>query len=247
MFIHKIASFSNDLKGGNPAGVVVSQEHPSASEMQKIAADVGYSETAFAMPVEGENTYRVRYFSPESEVPFCGHATIALGAVLASQEGDGIFKLVLNETDITVEGRKEGALYSAALQSPKTFSGVVPADLLMDALNLFGYTQDDLDMRIPPAMANAGAQHLIIALSNREKLSSMTYDLDQGRVLFNQAGLVTISLIFIEDDQVFHVRNPFASGGVLEEPSNRGRSCSIFGLFTRYRLAAWWQDNTHTG
>jgi PhzF family phenazine biosynthesis protein len=50
---------------------------PDAAEMQRIAAEVGYSETAFAMP--GGNAWRVRYFSPESEVPFCGHAFTSQG------------------------------------------------------------------------------------------------------------------------------------------------------------------------
>jgi hypothetical protein len=40
--------------------------------------------------------WRVRYFSPDGEVAFCGHATIALGAVLAQQNGDGIFPLTTN-------------------------------------------------------------------------------------------------------------------------------------------------------
>jgi predicted PhzF superfamily epimerase YddE/YHI9 len=58
----------------------------------------------------------VRCFLPENEVPFCGHATIALGAALALQQGDGVFALTLNQTHITVEGQRNGSLISAALQ-----------------------------------------------------------------------------------------------------------------------------------
>jgi len=76
--IQKLSSFSDGLAGGNPAGVVIDANLPSTVQMQKIAADIGFSETAFAMPENG--SWRVKYFSPESEVPFCGHATIALGA-----------------------------------------------------------------------------------------------------------------------------------------------------------------------
>ena len=56
--------------------------------MLKIAADLGYSETAFATPRE-DGDYDVRYFSPEAEVPFCGHATIATGVALAERDGAG--------------------------------------------------------------------------------------------------------------------------------------------------------------
>ena len=80
MNILKIAAFSYQGKGGNPAGVVLSDTMPPAEEMLKIAAEVGYSETAFL--VKQDAGWRVRYFAPAMEVPFCGHATIASGAAL---------------------------------------------------------------------------------------------------------------------------------------------------------------------
>ena len=59
----------------------------SPARMRAIAAEVGYSETVFAAP-HGEG-WRVRYFAPQIEVPFCGHATIAPAAALALAHGDG--------------------------------------------------------------------------------------------------------------------------------------------------------------
>ncbi|TIM62386.1 MAG: PhzF family phenazine biosynthesis protein, partial [Mesorhizobium sp.] len=102
MDVLRIAAFSDGNSGGNPAGVVIGEVLPDAADMQRVAAEVGFSETAFAAR-EGDG-WRVRYFSPESEVPFCGHATIALGAALVRKFGDGIFKLLLNQAAITVEG-----------------------------------------------------------------------------------------------------------------------------------------------
>ncbi len=99
MKVVSVASFADGQAGGNPAGVHISEQLPAASEMQAIAAEVGFSETAFAEPLA--QGWRVRYFSPETEVPFCGHATIGLGAVLAKQEGSGVFELTLNETAIS--------------------------------------------------------------------------------------------------------------------------------------------------
>ncbi|HAV35771.1 MAG TPA: PhzF family phenazine biosynthesis protein, partial [Massilia sp.] len=124
--VQRIAAFSDGNEGGNPAGVWIGAAHPPEAEMQRIAHEIGYSETAFAAPLEegGVEGYRVRYFSPEAEVPFCGHATIALGAALAASRGDGVFPLTLNGARITVEGRRgggEGAqLVSAALQDRKS-------------------------------------------------------------------------------------------------------------------------------
>ena len=228
MPILKIAAFSDGKAGGNPAGVLISAEHPSEPDMRRIAAEVGFSETAFAAPIS-EGTWRVRYFSPESEVPFCGHATIALGAALAMENGDGVFSLKLNEAEITVEGRREGELLSAALQSPPTRSAPAPAELVEAALGLFGYTAADLDPRIPPAIIHGGADHLILALGSREALAAMKYDLDAGRSLMNGAGIVTIVLAWSETPNLFHTRNPFAPGGVYEDPATGAATAALAG------------------
>ena len=227
MDVLRIAAFSQGERGGNPAGVAIGETLPEASEMQRIAAEVGFSETAFAAK-SGEG-WRVRYFSPESEVPFCGHATIALGAALAMQNGDGVFPLTLNAAEITVEGRRDGETIAAALQSPGTRSRPADPALLAKALALFGLDEADLDTRIPPAFAEGGATHLILALASRDKLASMAYDLDAGRDLMNAAGLVTISLIHAETPQRIHARNPFASGGVYEDPATGAAAAALAG------------------
>lgn len=230
----RLASFSTQNRGGNPAGVVIAQHHPSEDVMRKIAAELGYSETAFACP-EG-NDWRVRYFSPESEVPFCGHATIALGAALAAQEGDGVFRLNLNQTSITVEGHCSDGQMRAALQSPETHSTSAAPALVDAALALFGFKADDLDARFAPSFAQGGATHLILVLNDRAKLAAMSYDLGPGRILMRENNLVTIALVWVEDDQVFHVRNAFASGGVVEDPATGAAAAAFAGYL---RDIAW--------
>lgn len=227
MNILRIAAFSDAGLGGNPAGVMIADTHPDDTEMQRIAAEVGYSETAFAMP-EGE-AWRVRYFSPESEVPFCGHATIALGAALALKHGNGVFKLRLNQADITVEGEhKAGALY-AALQSPQTHSAPMPVALLTEVLALFGYCESDLNAEIPPARVHGGADHLALCLNSRTALSAMQYDLAAGRELMQSEGVITILLAYAETPRLFHSRNPFASGGVYEDPATGAATAAFAG------------------
>jgi PhzF family phenazine biosynthesis protein len=227
MNILKIAAFSDGDTGGNPAGVALGGELPEVGAMQRIAAEINFSETAFAAPVG--TGWRVRYFSPESEVPFCGHATIALGAALALKHGDGVFALTLNEANITVEARTGGDLVTAALQSPPTRSMLAPAPLVYGALALFGYTPEDVDARIPPAIVHGGADHLALVLKSRQTLAAMAYDLDAGRNLMNRAGLVTILLAWAETPQRFHTRNPFASGGVYEDPATGAATAAFAG------------------
>ena len=225
--LQRIAAFDDNGQGGNPAGVWIGAALPSAAEMARIAHQVGFSETAFAAPL-GEG-WRVRYFSPESEVPFCGHATIALGAALARAHGDGCYALTLNAASITVEGRVDGERVQAALQSPPTWSRPADTGLVDAALALFGYTRADLDPRIPPALAHGGADHLVLALSNRALLAAMRYELDAGRSLMLAHGLVTVVLAWAEDPQRFHTRNPFASGGVHEDPATGAGTAALAG------------------
>jgi PhzF family phenazine biosynthesis protein len=229
--ILRIAAFSDGDTGGNPAGVWIGASLPPAEEMQRLAHAVGYSETAFAaQEKKGQGQgWRVRYFSPASEVPFCGHATIALGAALARRDGDGVYTLSLNDADITVEGRREGDRVAAALQSPPTWSRPAAPELVADALLLFGYHAADLDPRIPPGLAHAGANHLVLALASRDLLAAMRYDLEAGRALMATYGLTTIVLAWVENPQRFHTRNPFAIGGVYEDPATGAGTAALAG------------------
>lgn len=225
--ILKLAAFSDGEHGGNPAGVWIGDALPDDPGMQRIAAEVGFSETAFAAPIEGG--WRVRYFSPLAEVPFCGHATIALGAALAARLGDGVFNLTLNNAQITVEGHAQGELTSAALQSPPTHSKPVSPQLLDEALKLFGLSADDLDERIAPASINGGAGHLVLALKDRATLKAMRYDQQAGRELMVREGWATILLTYAETERLFHTRNPFAFGGVYEDPATGAATAAFAG------------------
>jgi PhzF family phenazine biosynthesis protein len=230
--VQRIAAFSDGQQGGNPAGVWIGDALPPESAMQRIAHEIGYSETAFAAPL-GDG-WRVRYFSPESEVPFCGHATIALGAALAASHGDGVYPLALNDAAITVEGRRSikpdgSVLTSAALQSPPTRSAPAPEAVAARALALFGYQAGDLDPRIPPALAHGGAGHLVLALRSRALLAAMRYELDAGRRFMRELGIVTVVLVWAESETLFHTRNPFASGGVYEDPATGAGTAALAG------------------
>lgn len=227
MDVEHIAAFSAASHGGNPAGVVIGESLPAADEMQRIARQVGYSETVFAAPQE--DGWRVRYFSPLVEVDFCGHATIALGAALAKRQGSGTFNLQLNRAKITVDGRYSQADWNASFRSPATKSCAVRSALLDETLQLFALRKEDLDRRIPPALAHAGADHLVLALQSRDALRQLDYDIANGEALAKREGLTTFCLIYAEQDQHFHVRNPFPLGGVFEDPATGAAAAALGG------------------
>ena len=227
MNILKLAAFAHNGQGGNPAGVAFCDEMPSDDEMLKIAKEVGYSETAFL--VEQVDDWRVRYFAPELEVPFCGHATIALGAALGERCGEGEYRLQLNDTQISVRAERSDGGFSATLHSPGTASEDAPQEFVDKVLRAFHLTQNDLDPSFPVRFASAGAKHLILVLKDRKTLAGMKYEFDPVRGLMMEQGLITISLLWPESDELFHSRNAFASGGVYEDPATGAAAAALAG------------------
>src|SRR4051794_29510550 len=104
----RYTAFDVDGAGGNPAGVVLDARQMDTARMQKIAAEIGSSETAFLLDEgeAGERRYRIRYFSPLAEVAFCGHATIATAVALAERQGTGRLQLVTSAGEVGVETRQ---------------------------------------------------------------------------------------------------------------------------------------------
>ncbi len=227
MEILRIAAFSHNNAGGNPAGVVLANKMPDEDEMLRVAAEVGYSETAFLAPVEGG--WRVRYFSPEREVPFCGHATIASGAALGNHSGAGEYRLFLNNGEISVSVEAGETDFNVALQSPPTWSIPAPQALLDRVLELFHLTSADLNSEFPVSIAFAGAKHLIIVLNDRVVLANMDYDFDSVKSIMLQQDLITISLLYNESQKLFHSRNAFAYGGVVEDPATGAAAAALAG------------------
>ncbi|CCD99821.1 PhzF family phenazine biosynthesis protein [Bradyrhizobium sp. STM 3809] len=234
MIIQRIAAFTNGPTGGNPAGVAIGEALPDPAAMQSMAAEIGYSETAFAAP-DGD-AWRVRYFAPQAEVDFCGHATIALGAALARQQGSGSFALRLNHAGISVDGVHSATEWSAAFHSPPTHTRALPAAVVGEILALFGLTQDDLDPGIPPVLAHAGMDHPVVALRERSRLAAMSYDFGRGQALAQRERFCTFAIIHVETPQLVHARNPFPFGGVYEDPATGAAAAALAGYL---RELAW--------
>lgn len=227
MTVQKLASFTRDGQGGNPAGVMITDRLPDGADMQRIAVEVGYSETAFAAP-EGPG-WRVRYFAPEGEVPFCGHATIALGAALGQAHGAAVYPLHLNDTEISVEAYEEDGIWGARLVSPTTRHSVADESLLQEAMALFGLRQEDLDPAIPVAKVHGGADHLAVALARDESVTSMAYDFDTGAAFMQRHGFVTVILFYRAAPDLIHARNAFAGHGVYEDPATGAAAAALAG------------------
>jgi PhzF family phenazine biosynthesis protein len=235
--LHRLAAFTTDPAGGNPAGVWIGDALPPVPEMQRIATEVGYSETAFLAPDDpGEpGRYRVRYFSPRAEVAFCGHATVASGVALAERGAPGRLVLTTEDGVIAVEvADGPDGLPRATLTSVEPWVRPIPDDLLRAILGLLGWRPDELDPDLPPALAHAGVTHPIIAVRSLETLGRMAYDFEPMHALMTAHDLTTLQLIWRERPDRFRARDPFAVGGVVEDPAT-GAAAAALGAYLRER------------
>lgn len=233
----RLSAFDDGGRGGNPAGVWIGDALPDPATMQHIAAEVGYSETAFVAPAAGD-VRQVRYYSPQAEVSFCGHATVAAGVALGQRHGPGIycFNTAVGEVTVTVCG-KPGQL-EASLRSVATRHEAAAPGLLANVLTALRWQHADLNPAIQPAKAYAGAWHLVLSVKHRARLAALDYDFDGLKSLMLQHGLTTLQLVWQERQGLFHARNPFPVGGVVEDPATGAAAAALGGYLRDAGLIA---------
>lgn len=226
----RYAAFTDDPAGGNPAGIVLDAHGMSDIQMQQIAADVGYSETAFVVDANPTaRRYRLRYFSPLAEVAFCGHATIATAVVLAEQAAPGriIFNTEAGEIEVTTTAEPAGI--RAALRSVPTSSRAASDNETAAVLSALRWPVADLAPEYPPHVAFAGNHHFVVGVRTRQRLSDLAYDYAELLAVMTARGWTTLQLFWAEDEQTIHARNPFPVGGVLEDPATGAAAAALGG------------------
>ena len=162
---------------GNPAGVVVEANNLSDNQMQLIAREINNSETAFLLSVDDNSCDgAIRYFTPTTEVPICGHATIAALYVKAITEGLGSCTLNMRTSVgvLPMEIEKSDQEFKITMtQGPIQIApplGSPQRDRLLSAL---GLVPGDLDHRCPIQIASTGHSKVMIGVEKRAKLNSL--------------------------------------------------------------------------
>lgn len=233
MEILRYVAFSSDPAGGNPAGVVLDATGVDDATMLATAADLGYSESAFVVPAGDDGTLGIRYFSPLAEVPFCGHATIATAVAYAERHGTGrlLLRTQAGPVTVTTDRTADGAVVATLVSVAPSTAPVGEADLA-ELLAILGWSAADLDPALPPRVAFAGAWHPVLAASTRERLADLEYDMAALGALMAREDWTTVDLVWRESATVFHARNAFPPGGVVEDPAT-GAAAAAFGGYLR--------------
>ena len=163
-------AFSDITEGGKPAGVVLQAEHLSASQMQEIARQVGFSETAFVMPSNSAD-YNIRYFTPNHEVDLCGHATVALFYFMKAEQMVDVGRYTLDTLagilEVTVE--EGGDVYLS--QTLPQFGALVNRQDIADSLQI---PLQDLHPELPVQIVSTGLRDILIPVRHPDVLTTIS-------------------------------------------------------------------------
>ncbi len=173
--VYKVSSFAKSKEGGNPAGVVLDADLFSVSQMKKIAAYVGFSETAFVMNSD-EADFKVRFFTPTEEVDLCGHATIATFYTLAELGiiKTGSYKQETKAGILGIELLKNGSVMMN--QRIPEFFEILDREEVASSLNI--KTSDLID-ELPVQIVSTGIRDIIIPIKNLMLLNHMNPNFDK--------------------------------------------------------------------
>lgn len=234
MEILRYAAFTHRPDGGNPAGVVLDADGLAAEDMQAIAAELGYAESAF-ITRRSAGSATVRYFAPEAEIPFCGHATIATGVALAEREGAGTIVLSTPVGPLELSTKHDGGRFIAALVTVEPRVDTIDDAVRAELLRHLRLGEDDLAGDLPVMLAFAGNVHPIVPVRDAGVLRGLDYDYDGLKGLMAAQGWgATVAVVHRLGQDVFEARNPFPSGGVREDPAT-GSAAASLGAYLRAR------------
>ncbi len=232
----RYAAFSAAPGGGNPAGIVLGAAGLRESDMLRIAAEVGYPETAFLLgreSADGERRYRIRYWSPADEVPFCGHATVATAVVLAEREGPGTMVFETPVGDVSIVATTTATGVEVSFTSVEPTVRTLDPEVLARTLGLLSLRADDLDPAYPPRESFAGNWHPMLVLRDPEIFHQFRFAPAPVADLMRAQGWTgTITVLHATAADEFLARNIFPVGRITEDPAT-GSAAAATGAYLR--------------
>jgi len=179
--IYQVDSFTTEKFKGNPAGVVLNADGLTDQEMLYIAREMNNSETAFIFKPDGtDHELKIRYFTPKTEVPVCGHATLAAHYVRALEHklssSTVIHKIGIGI--LPVEIIKESNDYSILMTQGKIeFYPPIAMQERDKIVNALGLKEDELDQRCPIQIVSTGHSKVMIGIKTRRRLNDLFPDM----------------------------------------------------------------------
>lgn len=228
--VYTLNSFAKTEGGGNPAGVVLDADSLSVEEMQKISAKVGFSETAFVKKSNKAN-FKVEFYTPNSEVDLCGHATIGTFTLMAYKGiiGKGQYSQETKAGILKIECNKNNVIYME--QTKPKFYEILDKKEIADSLNL---DENDIMSELPVQIVSTGLKDILIPVKSLKVLNHMKPDFDKVSCISKKYGVIGYHVFTLEtlNNRTAHCRNLAPLYDIPEEAatgtSNGALSCYLY-------------------
>lgn len=191
-------AFTQNVFGGNPAGVVILKKNapfPPEDLMVKTAAELRYSETAFIRQT-GNSEFNIRYFTPAAEVDLCGHATIAsfqclLDAGIVEDGGEYINRTLAGDLNISINN----GFIMMDMASPEHIGLINESDKLDELYGIMGIPYEPVNAAgriLIPEIVSTGLPDIIMPVSSRTQLDAISPDFRALTVLSEKYGVTGV-------------------------------------------------------
>ena len=223
--LYRLSAFPKTKLGGNLAGVYIDADNLSDVEMQQIAFQVGYSETAFVMKSKVAD-FKVRFFTPLSEVDLCGHATIATYNLLRSlgivSKGNytqetraGILNLNIEDAEIFME------------QPLPIFSEIIKKEDLRECFENISF-----DVALLPQILSTGIREIFLPIRSRYDLDQLIPNIENIKAISEKYNAIGLHAFCLDQEVDAYGRNFAPIVGINEESatgtSNGALGCYIY-------------------
>ena len=223
--LYRVSAFTYLSKGGNKAGVYLSADDLKDEEMQSIAHDLGYSETAFVMKSKVAD-FKVRFFTPLNEVDLCGHATIATFHVLkelkiikpgfyTQETKAGILKLHILDDEIYMQ------------QKLPVYGKYIDINEIETCFDHIAYHEI-----YQPMVVSTGLCEIFVPVSNQKILNDLIPKFDKIAEISKKYQVIGIHVFSLDDEIDAYGRNFAPMVGINEESatgtSNGALACYLY-------------------
>jgi PhzF family phenazine biosynthesis protein len=223
--VYQVDAFTKEKFKGNPAGVIPNADGLSEAQMQSIARELNNAETAFILsPTAPDHDVWIRFFTPTTEVPSCGHATISAHYIRAIENklSSCTVQQRIGIGILPVDIVKENSDYKIIMtQGAFELSPEIKGRNKNDILNALNLSDSDLDDRCPIQIASTGHSKVMVGIKSRKTLNSLTPDLGK---LTNISRTISCNGYFVftfdsdDKDILTHGRMFAPAIGIPEDP-----------------------------
>ena len=234
--------FTEQRFGGNQLAVLPDAQKLSDWQMQQIAREFNFSETAFVLPAEAGHTRKVRIFTPTTEIPFAGHPNIGTAFVLAETGALG------KEIPGTVLFEEKAGLVSIEIQvdpgAPTSFELKAPQVLTLQEFPAIGSVAKALSLREneivvtthAPTVASVGLPFLFVEVVDSAVLAQVRIDMAGFERLLVEGAVPYVHVYTSKTDGADIQARVFAPlDGVAEDPATGSANCALAALLSHHR------------